>query len=321
MEPLLNIEDLRVYFYRPEGVLKAVDGLSYKLYRGEVLGIVGESGSGKSVSVLSILKLLPTNGKIESGSIIFDGKNILNLSKEELRDLRGKDIGIVFQDPMSSLNPVITIGQQVMEPLLWHNLCSKSKAYERAKEMLGMVGIPLPEERMKEYPFQFSGGMRQRVMIALALICRPKLLIADEPTTSLDVTIQAQIIRLLKRMKKEFGMSVILITHNLALTTNFCDRLIIMYAGNMMETGKTKDILYNPAHPYTKSLLDAVPDIEVEKDLVPIPGSIPSLIDPPNGCRFHPRCPLAMDICKEEVPPLFNIDTDHYSACWLHRRA
>jgi oligopeptide/dipeptide ABC transporter ATP-binding protein len=321
MEPLLNIEDLRVYFYRPEGVLKAVDGLSYKLYRGEVLGIVGESGSGKSVSVLSILKLLPTNGKIESGSIIFDGKNILNLSKEELRDLRGKDIGIVFQDPMSSLNPVITIGQQVMEPLLWHNLCSKSEAYERAKEMLGMVGIPLPEERMKEYPFQFSGGMRQRVMIALALICRPKLLIADEPTTSLDVTIQAQIIRLLKRMKKEFGMSVILITHNLALTTNFCDRLIIMYAGNMMETGKTKDILYNPAHPYTKSLLDAVPDIEVEKDLVPIPGSIPSLIDPPNGCRFHPRCPLAMDICKEEVPPLFNIDTDHYSACWLHRRA
>jgi oligopeptide/dipeptide ABC transporter ATP-binding protein len=321
MEPLLNIEDLRVYFYRPEGVLKAVDGLSYKLYRGEVLGIVGESGSGKSVSVLSILKLLPTNGKIESGSIIFDGKNILNLSKEELRDLRGKDIGIVFQDPMSSLNPVITIGQQVMEPLLWHNLCSKSEAYERAKEMLGMVGIPLPEERMKEYPFQFSGGMRQRVMIALALICRPKLLIADEPTTSLDVTIQAQIIRLLKRMKKEFGMSVILITHNLALTTNFCDRLIIMYAGNMMETGKTKDILYNPAHPYTKSLLDAVPDIEVEKDIVPIPGSIPSLIDPPNGCRFHPRCPLAMDICKEEVPPLFNIDTDHYSACWLHRRA
>jgi len=321
MEPLLNIEDLRVYFYRPEGVLRAVDGLSYKLYRGEVLGIVGESGSGKSVSVLSILKLLPANGRIESGSIIFDGKNILKLSKEELRDLRGKDIGIVFQDPMSSLNPVITIGQQVMEPLLWHNLCSKSEAYERAKEMLGMVGIPLPEERMKEYPFQFSGGMRQRVMIALALICRPKLLIADEPTTSLDVTIQAQIIRLLKRMKEEFGMSVILITHNLALTTNFCDRLIIMYAGNMMETGKTKDILYNPAHPYTKSLLDAVPDIEVEKDLVPIPGTIPSLIDPPNGCRFHPRCPLAMDICKEEVPPLFNIDTDHYSACWLHRRA
>jgi len=308
MEPLLNIEDLRVYFYRPEGVLKAVDGLSYKLYRGEVLGIVGESGSGKSVSVLSILKLLPTNGKIESGSIIFDGKNILNLSKEELRDLRGKDIGIVFQDPMSSLNPVITIGQQVMEPLLWHNLCSKSEAYERAKEMLGMVGIPLPEERMKEYPFQFSGGMRQRVMIALALICRPKLLIADEPTTSLDVTIQAQIIRLLKRMKKEFGMSVILITHNLALTTNFCDRLIIMYAGNMMETGKTKDILYNPAHPYTKSLLDAVPDIEVEKDLVPIPGSIPSLIDPPNGCRFHPRCPLAMDICKDPKVPSGGIE-------------
>jgi len=321
MEPLLNIEDLRVYFYRPEGVLRAVDGLSYKLYKGEVLGIVGESGSGKSVSVLSILRLLPANGRIVSGSIIFDGKNILELSKEELRDLRGKEIGIVFQDPMSSLNPVITVGQQVMEPLLWHNLCSKNEAYERAKEMLGLVGIPLPEERMKEYPFQFSGGMRQRVMIALALICRPKLLIADEPTTSLDVTIQAQIIRLLKSMKKEFGMSVILITHNLALTTNFCDRLIIMYAGNMMETGKTKDILSNPAHPYTKSLLDAVPDIEVEKELVPIPGSIPSLIDPPSGCRFHPRCSYTMDICREEVPPLFNIDTDHYSACWLHRRA
>lgn len=321
MEPLLEIEDLRVYFYRPEGVLRAVDGLSYKLYKGEVLGIVGESGSGKSVSVLSILRLLPTNGRVVSGSIIFDGKNILELSKEELRDLRGKEIGIVFQDPMSSLNPVITIGQQVMEPLLWHNLCGKNEAYERAKEMLGLVGIPLPEERMKEYPFQFSGGMRQRVMIALALICRPKLLIADEPTTSLDVTIQAQIIRLLKRMKREFGMSVILITHNLALTTNFCDRLIIMYAGNMMETGRTKDILLNPAHPYTKSLLDAVPDIEVEKELVPIPGSIPSLIDPPSGCRFHPRCAYTMDICREEVPPLFNIDADHYSACWLHRRA
>ncbi len=321
METLLNIEDLRVYFYRPEGVLKAVDGLSYKLYKGEVLGIVGESGSGKSVSVLSILRLLPANGKVVSGSIIFDGKDILKLSNEELRDLRGKDIGIVFQDPMSSLNPVITIGQQVMEPLLWHNLCSKSEAYERAKEMLGLVGIPLPEERMKEYPFQFSGGMRQRVMIALALICKPKLLIADEPTTSLDVTIQAQIIRLLKRMKQEFGMSVILITHNLALTTNFCDRLIIMYAGNMMETGKTKDILHNPAHPYTRSLLDAVPDIELEKELVPIPGTIPSLIDPPSGCRFHPRCPNTMDICREELPPLFNIDTDHYSACWLHRRA
>ncbi|MBC7320553.1 ABC transporter ATP-binding protein [bacterium] len=321
MELLLSIEDLRVYFYRPEGVLKAVDGLSYRLYKGEVLGIVGESGSGKSVSVLSILRLLPANGRIVSGSIIFDGKDILNLSREELRDLRGKDIGIVFQDPMSSLNPVITIGQQVMEPLLWHNLCSRSEAYERAKEMLGLVGIPLPEERMKEYPFQFSGGMRQRVMIALALICRPKLLIADEPTTSLDVTIQAQIIRLLKRMKEEFGMSVILITHNLALTTNFCDRLIIMYAGNMMETGRTKDILYNPSHPYTKSLLDAVPDIEVDKELIPIPGTIPNLIDPPSGCRFHPRCPNTMDICKEEAPPLFDIDTDHYSACWLYRRA
>lgn len=320
MELLLNIEDLRVYFYRPEGILKAVDGISYKLYKGEVLGIVGESGSGKSVSVLSILRLLPANGRVVSGSIIFDGKDILKLSKEELRDLRGKDIGIVFQDPMSSLNPVITIGQQVMEPLLWHNICSRGEAYERAKEMLELVGIPLPEERMKEYPFQFSGGMRQRVMIALALICRPKLLIADEPTTSLDVTIQAQIIRLLKRMKEEFGMSVILITHNLALTTNFCDRLIIMYAGNMMETGKTKDILYNPAHPYTKSLLDAVPDIEVEKELVPIPGTIPNLIDPPRGCRFHPRCPNVLDICKEETPPLFSIDTDHYSACWLHRR-
>lgn len=317
MDLLLSIDNLSVHFYRPEGVLKAVDGLSYNLYKGEVLGIVGESGSGKSVSVLSILRLLPSNGRIVSGSILFDGKELLELSKDELREIRGKDIGIVFQDPMSSLNPVITIGQQVMEPLLWHNLCSREEAYERAKKMLGMVGIPLPEERMKEYPFQFSGGMRQRVMIAMALICNPKLLIADEPTTSLDVTTQAQIIRLLKNMRKEFGMSVILITHNLALTSNFCDRLIIMYASNMMETGRTKDILNNPSHPYTKSLLDAVPDIEVEKELVPIPGAIPDLINPPEGCKFHPRCPVSIDICKTEKPPMFPVGDEHYSACWL----
>lgn len=320
MDLLLSVDNLSVYFYRPEGVLKAVDGISYNLYKGEVLGIVGESGSGKSVSVLSLLRLLPANGRIVNGSISFDGKDILKLSKDELRDIRGKDIGIVFQDPMSSLNPVITVGQQVMEPLLWHNLCSKEEAYERAKKMLGMVGIPLPEERMKEYPFQFSGGMRQRVMIAIALICNPKLLIADEPTTSLDVTTQAQIIRLLKRMKEEFGMSVILITHNLALTVNFCDRLIIMYASNMMEIGKTKDIIEDPRHPYTKSLLDAVPDIEVEKELVPIPGTMPDLINPPEGCKFHPRCPMHMDICAVERPPLVSVGDGHYSACWLNGR-
>jgi len=317
MNLLLSIDNLNVHFYRSEGVLKAVDGISYNLYKGEVLGIVGESGSGKSVSVLSIVRLLPANGKIVDGSISFDGKDMLEISRDELQDIRGKDIGFVFQDPMSSLNPVITVGQQVIEPLLWHNLCSREEAYKRAKNMLGMVGIPSPEERMKEYPFQFSGGMRQRVMIAMALICNPKLLIADEPTTSLDVTTQAQIIRLLKNMKSELGMSVILITHNLALTSNFCDRLIIMYASNMMETGGTKDILNNPSHPYTRFLLDAVPDIEVEKELVPIPGTIPDLTNPPEGCKFHPRCPVSMDICRTENPPLFPVGDGHYSACWL----
>jgi len=320
MNPLLSIDNLRVYFHRPEGILKAVDGISYNLYEGEVLGIVGESGSGKSVSVLSILRLLPSNAKIANSSIFFDWKDMLKLSKDELQNVRGKDIGFVFQDPMSSLNPVITVGQQVMEPLLWHNLYGKDEASDRAKKMLGMVGIPSPEERMEEYPFQFSGGMRQRVMIAIALICNPKLLIADEPTTSLDVTTQAQIIRLLKNMKSELGMSVILITHNLALTSNFCDRLIIMYASNMMETGRTKDILNSPSHPYTRFLLDAVPDIEADKELVPIPGTTPDPINPPEGCKFHPRCPMSTDICKIETPPLFSVGDEHYSACWLYGR-
>jgi len=320
MNPLLSIDNLRVYFHRPEGILKAVDGISYNLYEGEVLGIVGESGSGKSVSVLSILRLLPSNAKIANSSIFFDGKDMLKLSKDELQNVRGKDIGFVFQDPMSSLNPVITVGQQVMEPLLWHNLYGKDEASDRAKKMLGMVGIPSPEERMEEYPFQFSGGMRQRVMIAIALICNPKLLIADEPTTSLDVTTQAQIIRLLKNMKSELGMSVILITHNLALTSNFCDRLIIMYASNMMETGRTKDILNSPSHPYTRFLLDAVPDIEADKELVPIPGTTPDPINPPEGCKFHPRCPMSTDICKIVTPPLFSVGDEHYSACWLYGR-
>ncbi len=316
METLLEINGLRTYFRRPEGILKAVDGISYRLNKGEVLGIVGESGSGKSVSVLSIIRLLPQNARIE-GEILFEGTNLLKLTNGDLRRYRGKDIGMVFQDPMSSLNPVVTIGRQIMEPLLWHNLAERKEAYKRAVEMLEMVGVPSARDRMNEYPFQFSGGMRQRVMIAMALVAEPKLLIADEPTTSLDVTIQSQIIRLMKRMREQVGMSCILITHNLALTVGFCDRIIIMYAGHIMETGPTRDIISSPSHPYARALLGAVPDISLEKELISIPGTMPDLTDPPQGCRFHPRCTYVMDICRQETPALKEITKEHYVACHL----
>lgn len=318
MMELLNVNNLKVEFHRVEGIVKAVDGISYKLNKGESLGIVGESGSGKSVSVLSLLRLINRNGRIVDGEAIFLGKDLLKLNKEELRDIRGKDISIIFQNPMTSLNPIIRVGIQVIEPIIWHRLMKNEEARERAIELLERVGIPESPKRFLNYPFQFSGGMRQRVMIAMALACHPKLLIADEPTTALDVTIQAQIMELLQELKEEYGMSVIFITHDLSVATNFCDRIITMYAGKIVEEAPVEEILKTPLHPYTKGLLNSTLEIGTRgKKLVPIPGNPPNPTKHPSGCKFHPRCSFAMEICQREEPPLVNISENHRVACHL----
>ncbi|PMQ00774.1 MAG: peptide ABC transporter ATP-binding protein [Dictyoglomus sp. NZ13-RE01] len=318
MAELLKVENLRTYFYRYDGVVKAVDGISYSLNHGETLGIVGESGSGKTVSVLSLIRLLRGNGRIESGSAIFDGRDLLKLSKEELRQVRGKDISIIFQDPMTSLNPIMRIGIQIMEPLLWHNIMSDKEARDRAMELLRLVGIPEHKTRFFDYPFQFSGGMRQRVMIAMALACNPKLVIADEPTTALDVTIRAQILNLMQDMKEEFNMSVILITHDITLAMNFCDSIMVMYAGKVMEYAPIDRFIRNPLHPYTIGLINSTLDLsKKEGALKPIPGNPPNLINPPSGCRFHPRCSYAQDICREVEPELKEAEEGHMVACHL----
>ncbi|MCS7201966.1 MAG: ABC transporter ATP-binding protein [Dictyoglomus sp.] len=318
MAELLRVNNLKTYFYRREGIVKAVDGISYKLDYGETLGIVGESGSGKTVSVLSLLRLIRRNGWIESGEAIFDGKDLLKLSKEELREIRGRDISIIFQDPMTSLNPIMKIGIQVMEPIIWHRVMSDKEARDRAIELLRVVGIPEHKTRFWDYPFQFSGGMRQRVMIAMALACNPKLIIADEPTTALDVTIRAQILNLMQDMKEKFGMSIIFITHDITLAMNFCDTIIVMYAGKIVEYSLMDKFIKKPLHPYSQGLLNSTLDIETkEGSLRPIPGNPPSLINPPSGCRFHPRCPYAQEICKEEEPELKEIEEGHKTACHL----
>jgi oligopeptide/dipeptide ABC transporter ATP-binding protein len=317
MGELLAVRDLRTQFPRQEGVVKAVDGISYSLDKGESLGIVGESGSGKSVSVLSLIGLIRKPGKVVSGEAVFDGRNLLTLSREELRRIRGKEIGVIFQDPMTSLNPTLTIGRQIMEPLLWHNVCDAREARQRAIELLGQVGIPSPVQRMGEYPFQFSGGMKQRVMIAMAIACRPKLLIADEPTTALDVTVQAQILDLIRRIKDEIGMSVITITHDFGVAAQFCDRVMVMYAGRMVETTTMSEFLARPLHPYSRGLLNSTLDIDEERDRIePIPGSPPNLMDPPTGCRFHPRCPLATEACATREQALAECSPGHAVACW-----
>ncbi|MEN2984623.1 MAG: ABC transporter ATP-binding protein [Dictyoglomaceae bacterium] len=318
MAELLRVNNLKTYFYRREGIVKAVDGISYKLDYGETLGIVGESGSGKTVSVLSLLRLIRRNGWIESGEAIFDGKDLLKLSKEELRGIRGRDISIIFQDPMTSLNPIMRIGIQVMEPIIWHRLMSDKEARDRVIELLRVVGIPEHKTRFWDYPFQFSGGMRQRVIIAMALACNPKLIIADEPTTALDVTIRAQILNLMQDMKEKFGMSIIFITHDITLAMNFCDTIIVMYAGKIVEYSLMDKFIKNPLHPYSQGLLNSTLDIETkEGSLRPIPGNPPSLINPPSGCRFHPRCPYVQEICKEKEPELKEIEEGHKTACHL----
>lgn len=317
---LLQINNLNTSFFTHAGEVKAVSGVSFNLDVGEALGIVGESGSGKSVTSLSIMRLLPPTGKVIDGSIIFEDFNLLELNEKDMQTIRGNDISMIFQDPMTSLNPVFTIGNQLMEPLIRHKSLSKKEAREKTIEMLNLVGIPSPEKRFNQYPHEFSGGMRQRVMIAMALSCEPKLLIADEPTTALDVTIQAQILELMKGLKEKIKTSIILITHDLGVVAEVCSRINVMYGGQLVETGTTHDIFYNPKHPYTWGLLKSIPDInkgEEKQRLIPIEGQPPDLLNPPIGCPFYPRCEYAMKICKEKRPTNTEINENHKASCWL----
>ncbi|MCS7207879.1 MAG: ABC transporter ATP-binding protein [Dehalococcoidia bacterium] len=320
MGTLLEVKNLRTYFFTQDGIVKAVDGVSYDLQEGETVGLVGESGSGKSVSALSILRLVASPpGRIVGGEVWFEGQDLLKLDEEEMRHIRGNRIAMVFQEPMTSLNPVLTIGRQITEALELHKKMDKKAARARAIELLKMVGIPDAERRIDDYPHQFSGGMRQRVMIAMALSCDPKLLIADEPTTALDVTIQAQILELIKRLCRQFGTAVILITHNLGVVARYADRVNIMYAGRIVERGTARDIYKNPKHPYTVGLLKSVPRLDEPRKerLNPIEGMPPDLINLPPGCPFQPRCPYAIDRCTKEYPPYVTVGDGHISACWV----
>ena len=319
---LLEIEDLRVSFYTPAGEVKAVDGISYDLYEHEVMGIVGESGSGKSVEAYSVIGLLQSPGKVIGGSIRFAGEDVLSYDAEQMRQFRGNKVSMIFQNPMTCLNPVYTVGDQLMEALTCHNKeVTRREAWDQAVRMLELVGINNAEKRMKQYPHEFSGGMRQRAMIAMALICSPKLLIADEPTTALDVTIQAQILELMKDIQHKTGMAIIFITHNLGVVAEICDRVSVMYAGHIVEQGSVNDIFYAPAHPYTRGLLRSMPRVdELEHErLIPIDGTPVDLLDPPAGCAFGPRCDSCMKICLSKKPPMLEVGEDgHLSACWLH---
>jgi oligopeptide/dipeptide ABC transporter ATP-binding protein len=318
--PILEIKNLCTYYYTDDGVVKAVDDINLKVYEDESLGIVGESGCGKSTMGLSIIGLIQPPGKIVSGEILFEGRNLLNLTQEEMRKMRGNHIAMIFQDPMSSLNPVFTIGSQIGEAIELHQkIKDKPEIRKRVVEILKKVRISDPEYRFTEYPHQFSGGMRQRVMIAMAISCNPKLLIADEPTTSLDVTIQAQIIDLMQQLKQEFDSSILLITHNVALVAEFCDNVAVMYAGKLVEHSSARNVFKRPKHPYTQMLLGSVPRVDATlEELIIIPGEVPSLISPPPGCIFHPRCPKVMDVCRTVIPKMEEYEKDHYVACHLY---
>jgi oligopeptide transport system ATP-binding protein len=319
MEPLLSVQNLKTYFYTHEGVVKAVDDISFDLAPGETIGIVGESGCGKSVTSLSILRLIPSPpGKIVGGKIIFDGENLVEYHDDEIRKIRGNKISMIFQDPMTSLNPLLRIGLQLTEGLELHLKMDHSSARKRAAELLSMVGIPSAKNRLDDYPHQFSGGMRQRVMIAMALSCHPRLLIADEPTTALDVTIQAQILDLIRNLKSEFGTAVMLITHDLGVVAGMADRIIVMYAGHIVESAAALDIFQKPHHPYTVGLLRSVPRLDEKRkeSLVPIPGLPPDLIGGTKGCAFADRCDFAGKRCWEDVPSLQSVGPGHRVACW-----
>ncbi len=319
MATLLEVKDLRTYFYTYEGVVKAVDGVSYELEEGETLGLVGESGCGKSVSALSVMRLIPDPpGKIVDGEIQFENEDILKVDMDDMRRIRGGKISMVFQEPMTSLNPVLTVEKQLTETLELHMGMTKAEARQEGVDLLTRVGIPDPERRIKQYPHQFSGGMRQRVMIAMALSCNPRLIIADEPTTALDVTIQAQILELMKSLTTEFGVALIVITHNLGVVARYADRMNIMYAGKIIERGTAMEVYANPRHPYTVGLLHSVPRLDQPRreKLDPIEGQPPDLINVPQGCAFRARCRWAIDKCAIEAPPLMPTGDGHWSACW-----
>ena len=316
---MLEVKDLHTSFFTPVGEVKAVNGVSFTLDRGKVLGIVGESGSGKSVTAYSVMQILEKTGKIVSGSIKFDGQELVGAGEKVMKTIRGNKISIIFQDPMTSLNPTYTIGHQLMEAILLHTNRNKKQAWDRAVEMLRLVNVNEPEKRMKQYPYEFSGGMRQRVMIAMALACEPDILIADEPTTALDVTIQAQILELMQSLQKELGMAIIMITHDLGVVAQMCDEVIVMYAGSICEQGTADEIFYNPKHEYTKGLMRSIPTVDSDGSrLQPISGTPIDLLNMPKGCPFAPRCDAAMKICMRQRCERMQINEDHQAACWMN---
>ena len=321
-EKILDIKDERLSFFTPVGEVKALNGVSFSMEQGEVLGIVGESGSGKSVTAYSIMGLTAHPGKLVGGSVWFNGHQIDQMTEKDFRKIRGNEVSIIFQDPMTSLNPVYTIGDQIEEVIRLHTEKTKAEAKARARELLELVGINEPDKRLKQYPHELSGGMRQRVMIAIALACEPKLLIADEPTTALDVTIQTQILELMMELREKLGMSIIMITHDLGVVAQLCEKIAVMYAGHIVEYGTTDEIFYNPSHEYTKGLIKYIPrlDAETHERLVPIEGQPIDLLNPPAGCPFAPRCEKCMKICLNKMPPKTELSETHYSHCWLRQK-
>ncbi len=316
---LLQVKNLKTYFHTENGVIPSVDGVTFELNKGETIAVVGESGSGKSVTSLSIMSLVGSPGRIEGGEINFEGKDLTKASKREMRNLRGNEISMIFQEPLTSLNPIFTVGNQISEAIILHQKVNKKVAKEKSIEMLKKVGIPRADKVFDSYPHSLSGGMRQRVMIAMALSCNPKLLIADEPTTALDVTIQAQILELMRGLTREYGTSIMLITHDLGVVAEMVDKVIVMYAGQVVEHTDVFTLFREPKHPYTKGLLDSTPKIhELKEELQSIEGAVPSPQDFPLGCRFHPRCPYATDKCVEEAPQLKEVSVGHKVRCWLH---
>lgn len=319
MDKILEVKDLHISFHTFSGEVQAIRGVDFDLHKGETLAIVGESGSGKSVTTKAIMRLLPeSNSKIKQGQILFEGKDLAKLSDKAMQKIRGKDISMIFQDPMTSLNPTMKVGKQIIEPIMKHQKLSKAAATKRAIEILDLVGIPKPEERFNQYPHQFSGGMRQRVVIAIALACNPKVLIADEPTTALDVTIQAQILELMKSLQKKIDTSIIFITHDLGVVANVADRVAVMYGGKIVEVGTVDEVFYNPQHPYTWGLISSMPTLDTaDEELYAIPGTPPDLLYPPKGDAFAPRNRYAMKIDLEKQPPMFKVSDTHYAATWL----
>jgi oligopeptide/dipeptide ABC transporter ATP-binding protein len=315
--PLLEVRSLSTHFFTEDGIVRAVENVSFEIYHGEILSLVGESGCGKTVTGLSILRLIASPpGKVVNGEILLDGRNLLDLEEKEMEKVRGDKISMIFQEPMTSLNPVFTIGNQIMEAILFHQKVNKKEARRKAIEMLDRVNIPSPEKTIDAYPHQLSGGMRQRAMIAMALSCQPRLLIADEPTTALDVTIQAQVLRLLREIQKEMGMAVMLITHDLGVVSEIADRVAVMYAGRVVECGSIESIIQEMRHPYTRGLIHSIPAIEKRQKRLPaIPGQVPDAMNLPVGCKFHPRCHLMIEACKKEEPPLFQVNGEHWSRC------